>query len=151
MSSQDVNVQELHTRKVTTKTLNGMQFCASLHLNATDKTYFPPLATLQILPIVVKYEFFCSTKKVKLQPSFFSKKRVIFYRKCYFFSPSNGCIHDLGRDADIENRYANLSSLVKKTIDVTGKVVIPGLVDGHTHPVWDGDRVHEFALKVRYN
>jgi len=26
--------------------------------------------------------------------------------------------------------------------------IIPGLIDGHTHPVWDGDRVHEFAMKV---
>ena len=24
-----------------------------------------------------------------------------------------------------------------------------GLVDAHTHPVWVGDRVHEFAMKVR--
>ena len=24
----------------------------------------------------------------------------------------------------------------------------PGLVDGHTHPVWAGDRVHEFAMKL---
>ena len=23
-----------------------------------------------------------------------------------------------------------------------------GLVDGHTHPVWAGDRVHEFAMKL---
>ena len=23
-----------------------------------------------------------------------------------------------------------------------------GLVDGHTHAVWAGDRVHEFAMKV---
>ena len=23
-----------------------------------------------------------------------------------------------------------------------------GLIDGHTHPVWVGDRVHEFAMKV---
>ena len=27
-----------------------------------------------------------------------------------------------------------------------------GLVDAHTHPVWAGDRVHEFAMKVNlYN
>lgn len=25
-----------------------------------------------------------------------------------------------------------------------------GLIDGHTHPVWAGDRVHEFAMKVGY-
>ena len=24
-----------------------------------------------------------------------------------------------------------------------------GLIDGHTHPVWVGDRVHEFAMKVK--
>jgi len=29
-----------------------------------------------------------------------------------------------------------------------GKCVLPGLVDAHTHPVWSGDRVHEFALKL---
>ena len=26
--------------------------------------------------------------------------------------------------------------------------ILEGLVDGHTHPVWVGDRVHEFAMKV---
>jgi imidazolonepropionase-like amidohydrolase len=25
---------------------------------------------------------------------------------------------------------------------------LPGLVDGHTHPVWAGDRVGEFAMKL---
>lgn len=33
-------------------------------------------------------------------------------------------------------------------IDASGRCVIPGLVDAHTHPVWEGDRVHEFAMKV---
>ena len=32
--------------------------------------------------------------------------------------------------------------------DADGGCVIPGLIDGHTHPVWAGDRVHEFAMKV---
>ncbi len=26
--------------------------------------------------------------------------------------------------------------------------MVPGLVDGHTHPVWAGDRVAEFAMKL---
>lgn len=26
--------------------------------------------------------------------------------------------------------------------------MIPGLVDAHTHPVFSGDRVHEFAMKL---
>ena len=28
--------------------------------------------------------------------------------------------------------------------------LLSGLVDGHTHAVWAGDRVHEFAMKVRF-
>ena len=35
--------------------------------------------------------------------------------------------------------------------DADGGCVIPGLIDGHTHPVWAGDRVHEFAMKVCLN
>ncbi|CAK4702148.1 hypothetical protein LEN26_018790 [Aphanomyces euteiches] len=32
--------------------------------------------------------------------------------------------------------------------DATGLCVLPGLVDGHTHPVWSGSRVDEFAMKL---
>lgn len=35
-----------------------------------------------------------------------------------------------------------------KDLDGSGMCVLPGLVDGHTHPVWAGDRVHEFAMKL---
>jgi predicted amidohydrolase YtcJ len=27
-------------------------------------------------------------------------------------------------------------------------VLVPGLVDAHTHPVFAGERVHEFAMKL---
>lgn len=36
----------------------------------------------------------------------------------------------------------------EQVIDATGKSIIPGLVDAHTHPVWAGDRVHEFSMKL---
>eukprot|EP01086_Lenisia_limosa_P017759 TRINITY_DN9186_c0_g1_i1.p1 TRINITY_DN9186_c0_g1~~TRINITY_DN9186_c0_g1_i1.p1 ORF type:complete len:429 (-),score=148.66 TRINITY_DN9186_c0_g1_i1:30-1154(-) len=36
----------------------------------------------------------------------------------------------------------------EEVFDATGKSIIPGLVDGHTHPVFAGDRVHEFAMKL---
>ena len=33
-------------------------------------------------------------------------------------------------------------------ISANGGVLLPGLVDAHTHPVFAGDRVHEFAMKL---
>ena len=62
---------------------------------------------------------------------------------------SDGNILDLGRDVEIENRYAKSS--FERVLDVRGKTIVPGMVDAHTHPVWAGDRVHEFALKVMPN
>ncbi|PIC41871.1 hypothetical protein B9Z55_009141 [Caenorhabditis nigoni] len=35
-----------------------------------------------------------------------------------------------------------------KVLDSNGGIAIPGFVDGHSHPVFAGDRVHEFAMKL---
>ena len=58
----------------------------------------------------------------------------------------DGKIEDIGSTEEILKRYENCS--FDNTYDATGKSIIPGLVDGHTHPVWAGDRVHEFAMKL---
>jgi len=36
-----------------------------------------------------------------------------------------------------------------QVIDGQGCCIIPGLIDAHTHPVWSGDRIFEFDLKMK--
>ena len=36
-----------------------------------------------------------------------------------------------------------------QVIDGEGCCIIPGLLDAHTHPVWSGDRIFEFDLKMK--
>ena len=57
-----------------------------------------------------------------------------------------GRIAAIGTDHEVDSRMDGCS--FEQCIDVLGMSVIPGLVDAHTHPVWVGDRVHEFAMKV---
>ena len=59
---------------------------------------------------------------------------------------SSGLIADICMDTDADDKYSGVT--FRREIDATGKCVIPGLVDAHTHPVWAGDRVHEFAMKL---
>jgi imidazolonepropionase len=49
--------------------------------------------------------------------------------------PSSEMEKALPQDADI--------------VDAKGKVVLPGFVDAHTHPVFGGDRIDEFEMRAR--
>ena len=57
-----------------------------------------------------------------------------------------GRIAAIGSDHEVDSRMDGCS--FERCIDASGMSVVPGLVDAHTHPVWVGDRVHEFAMKV---
>jgi len=59
---------------------------------------------------------------------------------------TDGMIVDVGTEEELSAKYKD--STFDKDIDATGKSVVPGFVDGHTHPVWTGDRVHEFSMKL---
>lgn len=54
-----------------------------------------------------------------------------------FVGPDHEAEAVVGKDAKFE-----------RDEDCTGKVLLPGLCDAHTHAVWAGDRVHEFAMKL---
>jgi len=49
-------------------------------------------------------------------------------------------------EATADPRFSNAT--FDEDIDGSGHSLIPGLVDGHTHPIWAGDRVNEFAMKL---
>ena len=56
---------------------------------------------------------------------------------------SNGSIVDLGLTADLAYRHT-----AAQTIDASGRVVMPGFVDPHTHVVFAGDRANEFEQRI---
>lgn len=58
---------------------------------------------------------------------------------------SRGTIVEVGPTGALAARY-DLSQAT--TIDATGKVVLPGLVDAHTHPVFSGLRHAEYAQRL---
>lgn len=58
----------------------------------------------------------------------------------------DGRIVAIGDTQTLDRTYAG--ALFEYDVDATGKCVIPGLVDAHTHPVWSGDRCPEFKMKL---
>ncbi|CAN9508480.1 unnamed protein product [Ophioblennius macclurei] len=59
---------------------------------------------------------------------------------------SDGLIKAVGPADAIGSQFSEAT--FDTVIDATGMCVLPGLVDAHTHPVWSGDRVHEFSMKL---
>jgi imidazolonepropionase len=57
----------------------------------------------------------------------------------------DGRVSRTGRSADIEKGLAADTQV----IDASGKVVLPGFVDAHAHPVFGGNRVDEFEMRAR--
>ncbi len=56
-----------------------------------------------------------------------------------------GRIIATGSSAEIEKQISDKTEIV----DATGKVVLPGFVDAHTHPVFGGNRVDEFEQRSK--
>jgi imidazolonepropionase len=56
---------------------------------------------------------------------------------------TDGNIIAVGKSSDLRQQYQ-----ASQTIDASGKVVMPGFVDPHTHSVWAGDRANEFEMRI---
>jgi imidazolonepropionase len=58
----------------------------------------------------------------------------------------DGVVVFAGTEADYRREYAGRPAAA--SIDATGKTLLPGFVDCHTHPVWAGDRGEEIARRL---
>lgn len=58
----------------------------------------------------------------------------------------NGALVFVGTEADYAREYAGRPAEI--SLDATGKTLLPGLVDAHTHPVWAGDRAEEIGRRL---
>lgn len=62
----------------------------------------------------------------------------------------DGRIAAVGSTAQVDAWIAAQPQPVQFDSEIDGSehCVLPGFVDGHTHPVWSGNRVNEFAMKL---
>ncbi len=58
----------------------------------------------------------------------------------------DGVLVFVGTEVDYRREYGNRPADV--TVDATGRTLLPGLVDSHTHPVWVGDRGEEIGRRL---
>ena len=63
----------------------------------------------------------------------------------------NGVIESIQESSALEDEYGagGIYSGELRVISLEGHAVIPGLVDGHNHLIWAGDRSNELTLKQR--
>lgn len=59
----------------------------------------------------------------------------------------DGCIAAVGEDHQIAQLFSQKATF-DTDFDGRNLCVFPGFIDPHTHPLWAGDRVNEFGMKL---
>lgn len=58
----------------------------------------------------------------------------------------------MGSDSEVEFKENFGQIDFDSKINAQNCCILPGFIDSHTHPVWSGDRINEFKMKVNiYN
>lgn len=65
------------------------------------------------------------------------------------FLVSDEFVRWVGTSEEAQIKMDNLEILVDDVVDCSGKAVLPGFVDSHTHLVFAGSRADEFARRLR--
>lgn len=60
---------------------------------------------------------------------------------------ADGSVVACGPREAIERQFEAESPDGAEVLDCGGRIVTPGLIDAHTHPVWAGNRANEFAMR----
>ncbi|GAC1390689.1 MAG: imidazolonepropionase [Vulcanimicrobiaceae bacterium] len=84
-----------------------------------------------------------------------SPQNQITYEQLGMYSPGallcvDGLVVEAGTQAQVERAVAALPMLRDiPTLDYRDCIVVPGFVDAHTHPLFEGDREPDFAARQR--
>jgi len=79
-----------------------------------------------------------------------SFERLGIYRKGALLAV-DGVVEVAGEESDVREAYRALPSAKRRHVvelNLDGRVVVPGFVDAHTHPVYVGDREPDFAARL---
>jgi imidazolonepropionase len=82
------------------------------------------------------------------QPATFEKMSSLSVIEMGAILIENGIIADVGTTEELRLKYA-IRIEEAECIDASGKIVLPGFVDPHTHIVYKGSREEEFNMRLK--
>ncbi len=88
-----------------------------------------------------------ASQLVTVNPSASSRENPLAVIEDGTLVVKEGVIVWLGKDVDLPDKFT--SDTKATNIDMRGKILLPGLIDSHTHPVFAGNRAKEFEMRLQ--